>query len=323
MADSLALVGSAAHDLAKPIIDLREVESARRTVMWLGTATSAFPGLSLKMRAGIPQLGTIRRFQLGAGELCSIESAPVEVAFRPPRMRGLSPHLSLMVQSYGSMRVCQGGRQNILSEGDICLIDESAGFSMVGEECSGILFLRLPRGPALSRHPQLDQLIARTMSSSQAGTQLLGNTLLRLSECVGDLSDQQRASMMEAVLQMLGVAEAFAAQPDTAQWRVRRALDYIEINLSVAGLSAEAVAQDQRISRRRLDQIMQEALGQSITACLWARRLDRAAMDLRDPHRTGLTASQIAFATGFEDAAHFNRAFRRRFGTTPGKWRVN
>ena len=83
------------------------------------------------------------------------------------------------------------------------------------------------------------------------------------------------------------------------------------------------VAQEQRISRRRLDQLMHEALGHSIASHLWNRRLEQAAADLRDFTRTGLSIAQIAFANGFEDAAHFTRAFKRRFTVTPGAWRLN
>ena len=132
-----------------------------------------------------------------------------------------------------------------------------------------------------------------------------------------------RSAMMNAVIQMVGMVEPFSSPSGTPDWRVRRALDYIELNLSVPGLTAESVAVDQRISRRRLDQLMHEAFGHSIASHLWSRRLEQAARDLRDPHRADQSIAQIAFANGFEDAAHFTRAFKRRFSITPGQWRLN
>jgi AraC family transcriptional activator of tynA and feaB len=290
--------------------------------MWHGAVSSAFPGLSVRIATPVPTLGSINRFQMGAGELFAIESAPVEVCYHPPA-GGRSPHLSLMVQSRGSTCVSQAGRECRLAEGDVCLIDESSGFRMIGEECSAILFLRMPRGAAVSRYPQLDRLFARVLPAAEPGTRLLADTLMRLMADATLLDELQRAAMMDAVIHMLGVAEPFSSLPETADWRVHRALDFIELNLSVAGLTAEAVAQDQRISRRRLDQLMTEALGQSIACHLWSRRLERAAADLRDPRRNGMSAAQIAFANGFEDAAHFTRAFKRRYGVTPGQWRFN
>ena len=46
-----------------------------------------------------------------------------------------------------------------------------------------------------------------------------------------EIRSLQRTEVME-------VAEPFSALPATADWRIRRAIDFIELNLSVAGLSA-------------------------------------------------------------------------------------
>ena len=88
-------------------------------------------------------------------------------------------------------------------------------------------------------------------------------------------------------------------------------------------ITAEGVAMDQRISRRRLDQLMLQSFGHSIASHLWSRRLEQAAVDLRDPSRANQSIAQIAFANGFEDAAHFTRAFKRRFSQTPRQWRAD
>jgi hypothetical protein len=85
------------------------------------------------------------------------------------------------------------------------------------------------------------------------GVGLLADTLLRFSREALPLPGLQRSAMMNAVVQMLGIVEPFSSAPGTPDWRVRRALDYIELNLSVSDLTAESVAIDQRISRRRLD----------------------------------------------------------------------
>lgn len=323
LAATLAAAGSGEVELSSQLIDLAEVEIARRATVWHGMVHSTFPGLTVTMSTPVPQLGTINRFKMGAGELFAIESAPVDVRYRPPATGGVSPHLSLMVQSRGSACVTQSGRECRLAEGDLCLLDETSGFRMICEQDSGIVFLRLPRAAALSRYPHLERLFPSSLPASEPGTGLLAGTLLRLMAEAAEISELQRAAMMDAVIQMLGVAEPFSALPETADWRVRRALDFIELNLSVAGLTAENVAQDQRISRRRLDQLMREAFGHSVASHLWSRRLERAAADLRDPRRAGLPVAQIAFANGFEDAAHFTRAFKRRYSVTPGQWRLN
>lgn len=322
LADSLAEIGRGPGGRLPPLIDLSTVDQAQRAVVWSGAAARAFPGLSLKLPGEVLQQGTIRRVPLAAGELVAIESAPVEVTYRPPS-GAYSAHVSLMMQAHGSTRVRQHGRQCELAEGDICLIDESSAFRLVGEDTTEIVFLRLPRRATLSRHPQLERLYANALPGSEPGTRLLADTLQRLFADAAELDDAQRAAAMDAMLHLLGVVGPLGQLSQAPDWRVCRAIEFIELNLATGGLSAEDVAREQNISRRRLDQLMRETVGHSIAGHLWNRRLERAAADLRDPRRAGTSAAQVAFANGFEDAAHFSRAFKRRYGCTPGQWRLS
>lgn len=306
-------------------VDLAEVEECQRRRAWDAAAHRLFPGLDVQMTGPAPPVrGTIDRIALGPAELFMIESAPADVTHRPrARDDATWTHISLMVQSRGTTLVTQSSGEAILHVGDMCLIDERDRFRIRNRDYCRILFLRLPRGPVMSRHPHLDRLFAKVLPAQESGTRLLSDTLQRLSEVAEALNEEQRAAMVGAVVQMLGIAEPLSALPKSADWRVRRALEFIEMNLFTAGLTAEDVAQDQHISRRRLDQLMQEAVGRTIANHLWQRRMEQAAADLRDPRKSSLSISQIAFANGFEDAAHFTRAFRRRYSVTPGQWRLN
>ena len=55
----------------------------------------------------------------------------------------------------------------------------------------------------------------------------------------------------------------------------------------------------------------------SLSDWIWSLRLDAARRDLCDPACSARTVSDIAFSWGFNDAAHFSRAFRVRFGCSP------
>ncbi len=311
-------------ELPNLLVDLSEVEQGKRALSWDSAVRTAFPSLSVELSDPTESCGTINCTKMGAGEFFEIDSAPVDVTHHAGAAKEKSPpHLSLMIQSKGSICVSQAGQSSILREGDLCVIDEARSFRMIGEGSSKILFLRMSRAAALSRYPTLEKPFASVFPGEEPGTRLLADTLLSFAAAAGSLRELQRSAMMNAVIQMLGMAEPFSRLSPAPDWRVRRALDYIELNLSVPGLTAEAVAQDQRISRRRLDQLMQEALGHSIASHLWSRRLEQAAADLRDGHRADQSIAQIAFANGFEDAAHFTRAFKRRFSLTPGQWRLN
>jgi len=311
-----------AGDLASPLVDLSTVAQEQRARMWDSVTRSAFPGLSVTLAD--PRLqGSIERICVGPGEIVAIESGPADVLHEAARVRGEQAHLSVMVLSRGAIRITQAGRTAALAAGDMVVLDEARSFRMIGEESSRMLFLRIPRAAAMGRYPLLEKLLVTLLPGDAPGTAILAETLLRFSRDAHRLGEAQRCALMNAVVQMLGVAEPFSDLPASSDWRVRRALDFIELNLSVAGLTAENVAQDQHISRRRLDQLMHESCGHSIAGHLWSRRLEQAAADLRDPLKVPLSVAQIAFANGFEDAAHFTRAFKKRFGRTPGQWRLN
>ena len=303
-------------------IDLTQFDWGARSEVWQALAQELFPGLLVQLDPRASLRGSIDSVELGAAQLCTIETPPALAQYVPDKAHSRRwQHVSLMVLPWGSVCVGCGNDEITLKPGDMCLIDERERFRLTTHEFSRLLFLRLPRAPVLSRYPHLFRLCGQILPASDCGTRLLSENLQRISEVAHALSDLQRDAVVGSVIQMLGVAQAFSTLPQSAEWRVRRADDFIDMNLSVAGLTAEDVARDQSISRRRLDQLMKEAHGQSIAGHLWQQRMIRAAADLRDPYKATLSIAQIAFANGYEDAAHFTRAFRRSYGITPGRWR--
>jgi AraC-like DNA-binding protein len=306
------------------LLDLSSVEEERRAGVWALTATSVFPGLSIDEMPASAPAGHIRSVPMGPGSLWSILSMPVHVSYAPAAgADDLRASISLMLQLRGSMEVGQARRACVLGAGDMCLIDERFPFHLHGQDSNEFVFLRMPRRAVLGRHPWLEHCSARLMDFDDAGTSLLRDSLVRTFQAASDLRDEQRGAVLGAMVQLLGAATSSRGpRLDDVSWRVRAAQAYIETNLGDGELTAEQVARAQGISRRRLDQIMRSALGAPVTAQIWSRRLEQAAADLIDPPRAAQTVSQIAFAAGFEDAAHFSRAFKARFGCSPRDWRA-
>lgn len=307
------------------LIDLSTVAEDRRAAVWRRAAPSLFPGLAVTLidGNGFPT-GDIRRVGMGDGALWSIRSSPALVEFAPAGdAADGSASFSLLLQVEGVNTISQKGRTCRLIASDMCLLDERFAFRIDGEAVGEVVILRMPRGAVLSRNPHLEHHTAATMHGIEAGVSLLGETLLNTLHRTPFMNENQRQATLVAIVHMLGAADMSTELPTaSSDWRVRAALAYIELNFAMPGLSAEQVAQAQRISRRRLDQLLGEAIGLSITGRIWARRLEQAAADLLDPQRASFTAGRIAFANGFEDAAHFTRAFKRRFGYAPAQWRM-
>jgi AraC-like DNA-binding protein len=79
------------------------------------------------------------------------------------------------------------------------------------------------------------------------------------------------------------------------------------------------VAVETGISLRYVQKLL-TARGFTCSELVYSIRLDHAAhlLKRRASLSTGQNISEIAYACGFRDYAHFARRFRRRFGHAPG-----
>jgi AraC family transcriptional activator of tynA and feaB len=184
------------------------------------------------------------------------------------------------------------------------------------------MFIQMPRPAVLGRYPYLERHTAEVFDPQETGAALLRGLLLNILDSAPLLDDYQRSAALGSIIQLLGAPkQPHGTGIDELNWRVRAAVACIDLEFSDTTLTASRIAKSQGISRRRLDEIMRHAVGNSLTAQIWSRRLAQAAADLVDPERAGQSVSQIAFGAGFEDAAHFTRAFKRRYQCTPREWR--
>lgn len=86
-------------------------------------------------------------------------------------------------------------------------------------------------------------------------------------------------------------------------------------------LSVSAVAARQRLSRRYVQMLLEEA-GTTFSAFVLQQRLASVHAKLSELHGADGEISRIAFDAGFNDLSHFNRAFRARYGATPSDVRA-
>lgn len=305
-------------------LDLQLVDHVRRAVVWRQAARTLFPGLKVEALPSDPSCGSIRGRAFGPGQLWSILSPPLRVDYEPV-VGAVRPQaaFSIMLQLRGATSVSQHLQESRLVSDDLCLLDEAAPFHLeVTESCSQIMFLRIPRELVLGRYPYLEHRTAQAFERDEPGTTILRKFLLALFDSAALLENERCSTALVSTAMLLGVAKPPSTLlADDIHWRVRTALSCIDANLADPSLNAARVAAQQKISRRRLDEILLQTLGSSLSAQIWSRRLSQAATDLRDPTHTARTVTNIAFSAGFANAAHFTRSFKRRYGCGPREWR--
>ncbi|MDF2626410.1 MAG: AraC family transcriptional regulator [Symbiobacteriaceae bacterium] len=100
---------------------------------------------------------------------------------------------------------------------------------------------------------------------------------------------------------------------------VQRMQDYIEQHLRVQ-ITLEQLAKAAGYSPFHATRLFKEIVGIPTSEYIRARRLARAALQLRD---TADRVLDVALDTAFESHAGFTRAFTNRFGLTPEQYRKN
>lgn len=100
-------------------------------------------------------------------------------------------------------------------------------------------------------------------------------------------------------------------------WRLRRAIDYLEAHLS-DDVGLEEIAGVVGLSAGRVTELFRLGTGETPHRWLMSRRLTRACELLANP---ALKITEIAHQCGFASSQHFAVVMRRRFGVTPTAYR--
>ncbi len=158
-------------------------------------------------------------------------------------------------------------------------------------------------------------------------TEVFSRTLESAARNLETLSDtewaavaQSLADLLPTFIRQLAPATSEAGGTATQAAILHRLCQTIERKLGDPDLTPVRVAETEGISERYLQKLF-EGSGSSFTHYLRERRLQRTSAELSSPAESHHSISEIAFRNGFNDSAHFSRAFRHRFGLSPREFR--
>lgn len=281
---------------------------------------SLFDGLCVTDRAASEGGMVANEMSLGSGRLWDIQAPPQRVSSDPFAPAGsCAGSFKILFQLTGSARVTQAGRTADLRESMFAFIDGAQPFSVEMAQAHRQLLFQLPRPAIVARFRGIERRTALAQGDGESGDALLRDFALSLAGRADALSPQAGACALTALLELLGAACA-SRGTNPAATRVAHARAVIELDLVNEQLSPDGLADRMGISRRYLDALFKQG-GSTVSAYIRERRLQRAAALLRDPAHRGASVSEVCFGAGFQDAAHFARAFRGRFGVAPSVYR--
>lgn len=310
-------------------VSTNAVEPNQRLAFWTDMVCNTYVQLDCDAAAGQTTIeGDIRAGQLASLQLSQVTATPQIVRRTPAKIaRASEDYFLVSIQTRGEGVILQDGRAARLAPGDFALYDSTRPYELRFEVPFQQYVLRLP-GPSLRTELRNTQaLTAHTVCGQRGAGHLMIGMIQTLASDMATLAPASAHAVAESVTQILiaGLSALPAAhQPPVSQltaYHREQIKACVRARLRDPALTVASIAAQLRVSTSTLHRAWSgEAC--AIAEWIWAQRLDAAQRDLCDPGSAARSVSEIAFSWGFNDAAHFSRAFRARFGSSARELRA-
>jgi acetamidase/formamidase/AraC-like DNA-binding protein len=230
----------------------------------------------------------------------------------------------------GDLNLANGGRAATFAPDELAFGDISTLTPLVIHAASRLLLVGFS-APAL-RTRMLDALSPRDarLPANAVGTRILCGLMQTLSSTMEDMQEEMARPLETSLLDLLAQMLTPSGEPvpdsgngvmrQAAARTLQRVRATIEQRLGDPTLTIADIAAAEHTSVRYVQKLF-ERNGESFLHFMRMRRLERAREDLTDPAHSHLSISDICFRWGFNDAAHFSRAFHDAFGVSPRNFR--
>jgi AraC family transcriptional regulator, positive regulator of tynA and feaB len=223
-------------------------------------------------------------------------------------------------QLEGSCVVRQDGREALVGPGNFSVVDTTRPFLLDFREDWSALSFRIPRHQLTSRLTEPRLATARAVRGDTGLGLVASRFAQSLDQLTEDVSVETQEGLSTALNSVIALAlGATFESKDADRASVREALrqtveTYIADHLANPELTPESIATRFGISRRTLYSVFEDN-SLSVVSLIREQRLLRSARDLLTAKSGNVLA--IAMRWGFNDASHFSRLFKSRFGVSP------
>lgn len=304
---------------------------AERFGSWRDMTASALVANFIRSEHEADFRARARLLELGAVQVSGLAYPSLETRRTMKLIRSFDPEsYQLMLNLRGSHRMIQGDRDTTCGPGEVMFFDSSRpwqGWAFADRDSVRGVMVQIPRALLPFPANKVDQLIATRLPGHEGMAALLSGFVTQL---VADTTTYTQADGVRLATCTLDLFVAFLAHhldaaasmpPETHHRALRMRIHaFIQQHLGDPDLSPATIAAAHQISVRSLQRLFQD---QGLTVAGWirARRLERCHRDLADPLLRPRPIRAIAARWGFTNSAHFSRAFRAAYGSSPKDYR--
>jgi len=260
-------------------------------------------------------------------QLSTIQSSEISLrrSHSEPHLNSQDAYFAVLLLS-GAGLLEQHGREAFLQPGDISLYDATRPHRVhCFGELSKMIYLSIPRAVLRDRVAGIDRCTALLIPGTKGIGFVAANFLHSSATHADQLQDHEFSTLSDHALDLLTLAITSVRPGDINLSRSRLGSlnsikTVVEQNLRNAELDASLISRYAGLSTRYINGLFAEE-ATSLMRYVWTRRLENCGKDLLNPVFVDHRISDIAFRWGFNDAAHFSRAFKQQFGCSPREFR--
>lgn len=298
----------------------------RRVDLWRQFISETFVELDCRGMSRDDFFGELRARAVGGLGISAITTDAYDVLRTSSGISDSSTDdFIVSVQTEGSSIIRQLDREVRLNPGDFTLYDATMPYHLHFESRLSQLVVKIPRDNLKQYIDSPETLTALRIKGSCGIALITVQFIKSVFEQGNELDEKNQSQVADTLVSLLGasILEATAQlqrAPRNRATQLLRIKRFVALHLQNPDLSVQAIAAAHGITERYV-QILFEPEAITPGRYIWNERLKAAEIDLVNPLLGRRSISEICFAWGFKDTAHFSRAFKARYASSPREYR--
>ena len=310
------------------IISTEEVAEKEQLEYWIDMICDEFVQLDCITGKRKNFKGKLRGSELDKIRVSEVSADPQDV-IRSRKQIAKSTEseflLSLQLEDVGFVN--QDGRMAELHPGDFALYDSTKPYRLHFDRPFRQIVLQIPYDSLAEQFVKPEIITARRVSAQTAIGALASQFIQSVAGRLDVLSIQERGVINQHIIELVALAmgsmsslRELDGQSIARTALLERLKQYIEINIRHPQLNPALVAKHHHISER-YQRMLFASTGTTVSRYILDKRLALCREALENESLKDYSITQIAFSYGFNDAAHFSRKFKERYGAPPKEYR--
>lgn len=270
-------------------------------------------------RSSSPFNGKFRKLEIGRLTLLDVTGQGYSAS---NARDGTATYVSVLMSLRGSTRMVQKGYSAILNAGEYCVMDSTLPSQTTIPVPFHNVVARIPVADVTPLLPNWQESIGTVIKGRAGAGSVFFDLIRSILRQPYALEPESHAGIAHATIDLFGttlLALPHNRKPSPSHMETfhrTRIKAFVQENLRDPDLDVDMVATRLGLSPRHIHRLFKDE-PQHLMHWVWSERLRHCYADLSRESQRNKTVAQIAYTWGFNDSAHFSRAFRQRYGDAP------